>query len=162
MNGCCLTAAELPRGGVTFDLLEETLERTNLHRLRPESTVNLELPLKAEERLGGHFVQGHVDGTTEVQAVAEVGNDLRVDFVLPPDGARYVAFKGSIAINGTSLTVAALESGFFTVWLIPITRSETNLGHLQRGDLVNLEYDILAKYVERFLAGRDPGGTPTS
>lgn len=157
VNGCCLSVAEHGRGLLTFDLLEETLSRTNLRELRPESGVNLELPLRAGDRLGGHFVQGHVDGVEEVLAAQEEGNDLRLEVSLVPESAGYVAFKGSIAINGVSLTVAEVGENSFSVWLIPITRAETNLGTVGVGQKVNLEFDILAKYVERMVVtGHDP------
>jgi len=155
VNGCCLSVSSHGRNGLTFDLLEETLNRTNLRELRPESGVNLELPLRAEDRLGGHFVQGHVDGVTEILAAEEKGGDLRLDISLPPEAAGYVVFKGSIAVNGVSLTVASVDASSFSVWLIPITRADTNLGAATVGQKVNLEFDILAKYVERMMMLRE-------
>jgi riboflavin synthase len=154
VNGCCLTVTAHREGQCMFDLLAESLERTNFGRLRPGSPVNLERALRVDGRLGGHFVQGHVDGTAEVLAIEELGPDLRLDIALPKDFARYVVFKGSIAINGVSLTVAAVDDKKFTVWVIPHTLENTNLGDLEPGDTVNLEFDILAKYVERLLDGR--------
>ena len=152
VNGCCLTVTAQREGQFMFDLLAESLDRTNIGRLKPGSPVNLERALRVDGRLGGHFVQGHVDCTTEVLAVEERGPDLRIDIALPAEFARYVAYKGSIAINGVSLTVAAANAADFSVWVIPHTLENTNLGDLEAGDLVNLEFDILAKYVERLVA----------
>jgi riboflavin synthase len=114
----------------------------------------LERALRVDGRLGGHFVQGHVDGTAQVIALEEKGPDLRIDIALPEEFARYVVYKGSIAINGVSLTVAAVNPSDFSVWVIPHTLENTNLADLEAGDLVNLEFDILAKYVERLLETR--------
>jgi len=152
VNGCCLTVTAQREGQFMFDLLAESLDRTNIGRLKPGSPVNLERALRVDGRLGGHFVQGHVDCTTEVLAVEEKGPDLRIDIALPAEFARYVAYKGSIAINGVSLTVAVANAADFSVWVIPHTLENTNLGDLEAGDLVNLEFDILAKYVERLVA----------
>jgi riboflavin synthase len=157
VNGCCLTVTAHRDKQLMFDLLQETLDRTNLGDLRPGSPVNLERALRVDGRLGGHFVQGHVDDTAEVLLIEEKGADLRLDIALPPAFARYAVFKGSIAINGTSLTIAALDDEKFTVWIIPHTLENTNLGDLEVGDRVNLEFDILAKYTERLLAGRVEG-----
>jgi riboflavin synthase len=137
-----------------FDILQESLDRTNLGALKPGDPVNLERALRVDGRLGGHFVQGHVDCTAEVLGAEDQGADLRLDISLPADFARYVAFKGSIAINGVSLTVAEIGDGRFTVWIIPHTLDNTNLGDLEPGDAVNLEFDILAKYAERLLSAR--------
>ncbi len=156
VNGCCLTVTAQRDGQCMFDLLEESLERTNFGRLKPGTAVNLERALRVEGRLGGHFVQGHVDCTAEVLAIEEKGPDLRLDIALPADFARYVAYKGSVAINGVSLTVAEVGPTSFSVWIIPHTLDNTNLGDLEVGDLVNLEFDILAKYVERLLEARLP------
>jgi riboflavin synthase len=158
VNGCCLTVTAHREGQVMFDLLAESLERTNFGRLKPGSAVNLERALRVDGRLGGHFVQGHIDCTAEVVGLEEKGPDLRLDIAVPPAFARYVVFKGSIAINGVSLTVAAVKDDRFSVWIIPHTLENTNLGDLERGDFVNLEFDILAKYVERLLAARDVSG----
>lgn len=151
VDGCCLTVVAKEGRSVAFDVLAETLRCTNLGRLEPGHTVNLERPLAANARLGGHFVQGHVDAAVPVLSTSEVGPDLRLEISLPAHLAPYVASKGSVALNGVSLTVASLEAGSFTVWIIPHTRAVTNLGFLQAGDLVNLETDILAKYAERIL-----------
>lgn len=153
VNGCCLTVSSHRAEQITFDLLAETLERTNLKTLRRDSLVNLERPLAANARLGGHFVQGHIDCAARVVAFAqERGGDHRLEVELPPDFAHYLAPKGSIAINGISLTVAEILPRSFAVWIIPHTRRATNLSNASAGDLVNLEFDILAKYVERMLA----------
>ena len=137
-----------------FDLLAESLDKTNFGRLKPGSPVNLERALRVEGRLGGHFVQGHVDCTGELIAVEEKGADVRLGISFAPEFAGYVVYKGSIAVNGVSLTVASVEDSRFSVWIIPHTLDATNLGDLEVGDLVNLEFDILAKYVERLLAAR--------
>ncbi len=152
VNGCCLTVTSHRKETLTFDLLEETLLRTNLGDLKPGDRVNLERALKADGRLGGHFVQGHVDATAEVSNIEPLRGNLRLDFSIPSGCRRYLAYKGSVAINGVSLTVAELTEKRFTVWLIPHTRSATNLGTLQPGDRVNLETDILAKYAESIMA----------
>lgn len=153
INGCCLTVTSFRKEQLAFDLLEETLERTNLGKLRPGSKVNLERAMAANGRMGGHFVQGHVDCTSAVLAIEERGPDLKLTFELPSDFSHYVAWKGSIAINGVSLTVAEITDRSFAVWIIPHTRAHTTLGRLEVGDKVNLEFDILAKYAERILAG---------
>ena len=154
VNGCCLTVTAQRECQFMFDLLAESLDRTNIGRLKPGGPVNLERALRVDGRLGGHFVQGHVDCTAKVLAVEEKGPDLRLDIALPPEFSRYVAYKGSIAINGVSLTVAVANAEDFSVWVIPHTMEHTNLGDLEAGDLVNLEFDILAKYVERLVATR--------
>lgn len=156
VNGCCLTAADLRGGELTFDLLAESLERTNLKSLRRDSRVNLERALPADGRLGGHFVQGHVDCAAPILALEEIGADLRLEIELPMKFAHYIAFKGSIAVNGISLTVAEILPKSFAVWIIPHTGAQTNLATIGRGDLVNLEFDLLAKYVERMLHRESP------
>lgn len=154
VNGCCLTVTASDEKGLLFDLLEETVRRTNLGELTKGSVVNLERALAADGRIGGHFVQGHIDETAEVVSVSEHGADLKLEISLPPACASYVAFKGSIAVNGVSLTVAEVTEDRFVVWIIPHTRCATNLGMLTPGDRVNLETDILAKYAERILNGK--------
>lgn len=149
VNGCCLTVASHRHEQITFDLLEETVSRTNLGALKRDSAVNLERALAADARLGGHFVQGHVDCTAGIIAFEESG--CRLEIALPKDRARYVAEKGSIAVNGISLTIAEVNPASFAMWIIPHTRRCTNLKNAQPGELVNLEFDILAKYVERML-----------
>jgi riboflavin synthase len=151
VNGCCLTVAAYRNEHLVFDLLEETLDRTNLRHLRRGNPVNLERALGADARLGGHFVQGHIDCTARVLGFDALGEDHRLEVELPSDFNHYVAYKGSIAINGISLTVAELLTNSFAAWIIPHTKRHTNLDSLQAGDYVNLEFDILAKYVERML-----------
>lgn len=154
VNGCCLTVAAREGELLCFDLLQETLARTSLRGARAGDRVNVERALAAGSRLGGHFVQGHVDCTAEVLAVSRSGADLRVEVELPGEGAAYLVPKGSIAVDGISLTVAELHRGSFVLWIIPHTLEKTNLGDRVAGDRVNLEYDILAKYVERTLTLR--------
>jgi riboflavin synthase len=154
VNGCCLTAISIRDGIMTFDLLDETLQRTNLQDLIPGKKVNLERSLLADGRLGGHFVQGHVDATIPVVAILQQGSDLRIDFKVPPEFAAYVAYKGSVAINGVSLTIAEVAADSFAVWIIPHTATHTNLRDLREGDLVNLECDMLAKYAARIMQMR--------
>lgn len=156
VNGCCLTVSAHRGEQVTFDLLEETLERTNLKRLRRDSAVNLERALAAGAPLGGHFVQGHIDCSAKVISFERTGEDYRLKVELPPDFAHYAAYKGSVAINGISLTVAELLEKSFVVWIIPHTKRHTNIDNIETGDLVNIEFDILAKYVERMLARYAP------
>lgn len=154
VNGCCLTVTAYREKQLMFDLLDESLARTNLGQLKPGSPVNLERALRVDGRLGGHFVQGHIDCTAEVVQIEEKGPDVLLGLSLPSEFARYLAYKGSIAVNGVSLTVAGIEEGRFSAWIIPHTLEKTNLGDLEIGDHVNLEFDILAKYVERLLSGR--------
>jgi riboflavin synthase len=151
VNGCCLTATAIRDNDITFDLLDETVARTNLGNLGAESPVNLERALAATGRMGGHFVQGHIDCTTPVLSFEAQGADYRLEVELPADFARYAVEKGSIALDGISLTIAELLPASLVVWIIPHTRRETNLNHLQRGSLLNVEFDLLAKYVERLL-----------
>jgi len=151
VNGCCLTVSAHRPGQLTFDLLNETLERTNLKTLRRDGSLNLERALPANGRLGGHFVQGHVDCTSQIISLEQNGDDHRLEVALPPDFAHYATYKGSIAINGVSLTVAEILPQSFAVWIIPHTKRQTNIGMMKPGDWLNLEFDILAKYVERIL-----------
>jgi riboflavin synthase len=154
VNGVCLSAAELDDGWFVADAMNETLTRTSLADLSAGTQVNLELPLRAGDRLGGHMVQGHVDGVGRVASVTEDGFARRIEIEAPEQVLRYVIEKGSIAVDGVSLTVAAVLSGSFTVSLIPETLQRTNLGRAQPGDRVNLEADVLAKYVEKLMAVR--------
>jgi len=156
VNGCCLTVTAKRGDELTFDLLEETIERTNLKQLRRDSPVNLEPALTAGEPLGGHFVQGHIDCCAEVVSSEAAGEDCRLEVKLPAEFAHYAAYKGSIAINGISLTIAELLPKSFAVWIIPHTRRHTNMAEIKVGDLVNLEFDILAKYIERMVGQREP------
>jgi len=152
VNGCCLTLSSRRGDRLTFDLLEETIARTNLHDFRENSPVNLEQALRADSRLGGHFVQGHVDCVAPIIAFDTKGADFRLEVELSSEFAHYVASKGSIAVNGISLTVAEVLPRSFAVWIIPYTKRHTNLDRATTGDLVNLEFDVLAKYVERMVA----------
>ena|SRR6266487_430313 len=151
VNGCCLTLSSLRGSALGFDLLAETMARTNLKQLQRGNLVNLERALAANERFGGHFVQGHVDCVSPILAFDKSGADLRLEIELPAEFARYVASKGSIALNGISLTVAEVLPKSFVVWIVPYTKKHTNVDRADAGDLVNLEFDILAKYVERML-----------
>ena len=152
VNGCCLTLTSCRGDCLTFDLLDETIARTNLRALQQDSPVNLERALRTDARLGGHFVQGHVDCVASIFAFDTKGADFRLEVALPKNYAHYVASKGSIAVNGISLTVAEVLPESFAVWIIPYTKRHTNLARATIGDLVNLEFDILAKYVERMVA----------
>ncbi|MEP6698528.1 MAG: riboflavin synthase [Verrucomicrobiota bacterium] len=151
VNGCCLTVTSHRGEQIAFDLLEETLDRTNLKTLRRDSLVNLERALAANGRLGGHFVQGHIDCATRVLATEKNNSEQRIEIELPSEFAHYIAYKGSVAVNGISLTVAEVSEESFAVWIIPHTRRKTNLDGLRPDDRVNLEFDLIAKYVERIL-----------
>lgn len=155
VNGCCLTLISRRGNRLAFDLLEETTARTNLKKLRRNDAVNLERALSAEGRLGGHFVQGHIDCVSPIVAFDKKGADFRLEVELPAEFAQYVVSKGSIALNGISLTVAEVLQKGVIIWIIPYTKRHTNLDRAQAGDLLNVEFDILAKYVERVLAVRD-------
>jgi len=157
VNGCCLTVTTKDSASASFDLLGETLARTNLGHLAAGSRVNLERALRADGRFGGHFVQGHIDTTAKVISVEKKNGDLLLLIELPPAGAPYFIEKGSIAVNGVSLTVSSLTNDHFGLWIIPHTLQETNLGDLKNGDLVNLEYDMLAKYAARQIGNRFSG-----
>ena len=151
VNGVCLTATNVSDEGFRAQAMIETLERSSLGRLRAGSPVNLELALRAADRLGGHVVQGHVDGTGTVRDVREQGFSRVLEIDIEPSLARYLVEKGSVAVDGVSLTVSALDERGFSVSLIPETLQRTTLGVLREGALVNIEVDILAKHVERLL-----------
>jgi riboflavin synthase len=155
INGVCLTVTATQDGTFTADVMQETLNRSSLGDLRPGSPVNLERPMRLDDRLGGHLVQGHVDGTGTIihRSPAEHWDVVRVS--LPDDLARYVVEKGSVSVDGVSLTVTATgeDPPWFEVSLIPETLSRTTLGRKQPGDTVNLEVDVIAKYVEKLLGG---------
>lgn len=152
VNGVCLTAVDIAAGNVAVDVIPETLQRSNLGRLVAKSPVNLERPMPAAGRFDGHIVQGHVDGSGVVSAVDEdVDGGVTMTVDVPAELRRYVVEKGSVAIDGVSLTVAALTEEGFQVALIPHTLETTTLGMRSPGDTVNLEMDVLAKYVERLL-----------
>jgi riboflavin synthase len=156
VNGCCLTVSAHRADQLTFDLLEETLDRTNLKQLRRDSPVNLERSLAVGAPMGGHFVQGHIDCAASVISFERSGEDYRLEVDLPADFAHYAAYKGSVAINGISLTIAELLEKSFAVWIIPHTKRHTNIENVEPGALLNIEFDILAKYVERMLARYAP------
>jgi riboflavin synthase len=151
VNGVCLTATDVRDGNFAAEAMVETLRRSALDALEPGAWVNLELALRADGRLGGHVVQGHVDGTGLVSEIRAEGiaRVLRID--IGPDVARYLVEKGSVAVNGVSLTVSALAGEWFEVALIPETLTRTNLGGIEVGCRVNLEVDVLAKHVERLM-----------
>ncbi len=158
VNGVCLTATAVHDGSFTTEVMNETLNLSSLAALGAGGPVNLELAMRAADRLGGHIVQGHVDGVGTVVALAPDGFARRVT-ISPgdPQLLRYLVYKGSITVDGVSLTVASLEHRSFTVSLIPETLERTNLGHAEIGATVNLEVDVLAKYVERLMAERNSG-----
>ena len=151
IDGVCLTVVAFDERSLSFDAVPETLSRTALGTLDQGSRVNLEPALRAGEALGGHYVQGHVDGVGAVQSVAPEGQGRRVRFEAPAELLRYIVEKGSIAVQGTSLTVAAVDESGFEVALIPHTLQATTLGELEPEQQVNLETDVLAKYVEKLL-----------
>ncbi|HWK19053.1 MAG TPA: riboflavin synthase [Solirubrobacteraceae bacterium] len=151
VNGVCLTATEIADGSFAAEVMNVTLERTSLAGVDEGSGVNLELPLRASDRLGGHVVQGHVDGVGTVTAVSDDGFARRVEIEAPSEVLRYVVAKGSIAIDGVSLTAAEVDQRSVTVSLIPETLERTTLGRARPGTPVNLEVDVLAKYVEKLI-----------
>jgi len=154
VNGACLTIVDIDRTGFISDLAAETLRRTTLGQLRPGDSINLERPLRLDQRLGGHIVQGHVDGVGTITAATPEGDGIWME-IEPPSGLLpYIVEKGSVAVDGASLTVARiLSGGLFAVALIPHTLEMTTLGRRRAGDKVNIEVDILAKYVERLMEG---------
>jgi riboflavin synthase len=151
ISGVCLTVVAVDDALLSFDAVPETLERSSLGGLAPGARVNVEPALRAGEPLGGHYVQGHVDGVVAVRSIDPEGDGKRIWFDAPPELLRYVVEKGSVSVEGTSLTVAGLDDGGFAVALIPHTLAATTLGELEPGDTVNLEGDVLAKYVEKLL-----------
>ena len=154
VDGVCVTATDVTASTFAVDLMRETLRVTALGHLAPGTRVNLERAMRVGDRLGGHLVQGHVDAIGEVVGVDEVPGTWTVQFRVPSDLTRYLVVKGSICVAGVSLTVAALEDDVVSIGLIPHTLAHTNLGDLVVGSTVNLEVDVVAKYVERMLAGR--------
>ncbi len=152
VNGVCLTAAAVRERGFDADVMDETLRRTALGELEAGDAVNLELALRASDRLGGHIVQGHVDGTGVIDAVSSEAVARLVRIEAPPEVLRYIVEKGSIAVDGVSLTVAELDDASFSVGLIPETLERTTLGSAAAGRRVNLEVDVLAKYVEKLVS----------
>ena len=154
VNGVCLTATAVSDGHFAADVMNETLRRSSLAEVGPGAKVNLELPLRAADRLGGHFVQGHVDGVGGIWDVREDGFARVVTIGAPPEIMRYVIEKGSIAVDGVSLTISGLGEDWFQVSLIPETLERTILGEANTGTPVNLEVDVLAKYIERLVPTR--------
>jgi riboflavin synthase len=159
VNGCCLTVVSFDTGHFSADLSGETLGRTSFREKKPGQLVNLERPLAAVARLGGHFVQGHVDGVGRVAELAPEGDDWWLSVRVPENLQRYIAEKGSIAIEGISLTIARWEEGVASISIVPFTYAHTNVQAMAAGDAVNLECDILAKYVESLLAARKTPAT---
>jgi riboflavin synthase len=156
VNGCCLTVVECAGDRLAFDAGTETLSRTNLGRLQPGSFVNLERSLRVGDRLGGHYVTGHIDATGTLDQRIDEGDWSKFWFRVPPSMTRQMVSKGSIAVDGVSLTLVDVEAQRFSVALIPHTLDVTTLGALHPGDAVNLETDLLAKYVEKQLEGQLP------
>jgi riboflavin synthase len=152
IDGVCLTATDVADGRVAFDAVPETLSRSTLGHLDPGAEVNLEPALRAGEPLGGHYVQGHVDGVGRIRALDREGESLRVTIEPPPELLRYCVEKGSVTVQGVSLTIAELHDDAFTVALIPHTLEVTTLGTVAIGDELNIEVDVLAKYVERLVS----------
>ena len=158
VSGVCLTAVDMTKDSFIADLAQETWARTSFSRLKPGAMVNLELPMKADGRFGGHIVQGHVDGTGTIISLQPIagGSDRRLTIQVPSELTRYIVAKGSLTIEGISLTVAAIDGIDVQIAIIPHTAEVTNLKSLKTGDPVNLEVDVLAKYVEKMLAERQP------
>ncbi|MGD8896677.1 MAG: riboflavin synthase [Acidobacteriota bacterium] len=155
VNGCCLTAVDSDAEGFTVELTEETLRRTGFgERLRPGARINLERPMKADGRFDGHVVQGHVDGIGRVLEMKSLGESAEIRIEVPEELERYLVEKGSVSVDGISLTAYDVRDRAFSVALIPYTLEITNLRDARPGDLVNLEADVIAKYVERLLAAR--------
>ncbi len=157
VDGVCLTAVDADGAGFAAEVMEETLRHSALGALEPGARVNLELPLRASDRLGGHIVQGHVDGVGEVEAVTEEGFARVVRVAAPPEVLRYVVDRGSVALAGVSLTVSDVDGETLSVALIPETRERTTLGALAPGDRVNVEVDVLAKHVQKLVGERPVG-----
>jgi riboflavin synthase alpha subunit len=155
--GACLTVTSVTDGRLTFHAVPETIRRSSLGRLRPGADVNLEPALRAGEPFGGHYVQGHVDAVGTVRSLAPEGEGVRLWVDAPPELLRYCVDKGSISVEGVSLTIAGLDERSFAIALVPHTLEVTTLGALTPGDVVNLEADVLAKYVEKLVGANDPG-----
>jgi len=163
VSGVCLTAVDISKNSFTCDLARETWLRTSFSRLKPNAQLNLELPMRANGRFDGHFVQGHVDGIGRVTSFEEVtdGNDYVLQISVPSELTRYIVAKGSLAIEGISLTVAAIDGTNVSVAIIPHTAEVTNLRSLTPGDPVNLEADVIAKYVEKMIGAEKSEGSIT-
>jgi riboflavin synthase len=156
VNGCCLTVVEFGAGWVEFDVLEETRRLTSFSALKPGSAANLERSLRFDGKVGGHFVTGHIDGLGIIETLERRGQDFYLRARGPAGCGCHLVHKGSVAIDGISLTVAEVEGDSLAVWLIPTTMTVTNLREKRAGDPVNLEFDLLGKYVEKLLASRAP------
>lgn len=152
-NGCCLTLVGRDGNELSFELLEETIRLTSFEGVKSGSLINLERPLAANARLGGHFVTGHVDTRSKVEVFEQRGKNVYLKVAVPEEFANYVVYKGSVAIDGISLTIAEAPKDSLAVWLIPHTLEVTNLSECKAGKLVDLEFDILAKYVEKIATG---------
>jgi riboflavin synthase len=157
VNGACLTVTDFDADSFTVDIMEETLKRTNIGNLKPGDCINLEGALTLSKGLGGHLMQGHVDATGIVEAVAPLDKSRLVTISAPPEVMRYIVEKGFIAVNGISLTVVEQTGLTFSVSIVGFTRQNTTLGNVDVGDKVNLEADIIAKYVERFTTAKKTG-----
>ena len=156
VNGCCLTVVKIAGNTFAVDTIEETLNKTNLGVLKQGMNVNLERPLAAEARLGGHFVLGHIDTTGKVEDVKELSNSHWLTISFPEKFKQYLIYVGSVAIDGVSMTVAELKDNSFSVGIIPHTWKETVFADKKIGDTVNLEFDVLGKYVERIMESKSP------
>jgi riboflavin synthase len=155
VNGTCLTVTSLGKKTFTVDASHETLAKTNLGKLKVGKTVNLERALKAGDKLGGHIVNGHVDGVGKVKSRAKKGESYEFTFIAPKNLSKYIVEKGSVAIDGVSLTVNSVKGNDFVVNIIPFTQTATTFGSLRKGSSVNIECDIIGKYVEKFLMGKN-------
>lgn len=151
VDGICLTVVNLTKDSFSIDYMSETGEKTNIKYLKVLDLINLELPATASSLLSGHIVQGHIDGTAKLETITQKGNSYILKFVVSKDLSKYIVEKGSIAVNGISLTVIGAEDGFFTVGIIPHTWNKTMLHTIKLGDYANIEVDILAKYVEKLM-----------
>jgi riboflavin synthase len=156
VNGCCLTVVKINKNTFSVDTIEETLNKTNLGILKPGMKVNLERPLLADARLGGHFVLGHIDTVGKIEVIRELSNSHWITISFPEKFKQYLIYVGSIAIDGVSMTVAELKDNKFSVGVIPHTWQETIFADKNVGDTVNLEFDVLGKYVERIMEGKNP------
>ncbi len=155
VNGICVTITKMQKNGFEFDVMPETLERTSLKEIKIKDKLNLESPIKANQALDGHLVQGHVDAVGKVQTITKKGGKVQLTIEFPQQISKYLAFKGSITINGVSLTISDLRKNTFSVDLIPHTIKKTNLGELKKGNNINLEIDLIARYLERLLTSKD-------
>lgn len=156
VNGCCLTVVKKTNDSFSVDTIEETLKKTNLGVLKQNDPVNLERPLLADARLGGHFVLGHIDTTGKIEEIKELSNSHWMKISFKEEFKHYLIYVGSIAIDGVSMTVAELTDNTFSVGIIPHTWQQTIFADKKTGDTVNLEFDVLGKYVERIMEGKDP------